>query len=331
MINIRYLLKRMKDSDFSRYQDAAARISQTTGKNKHFILVDMIGSTLKYGSGPVDYETFEMYGMTAKERADILTIGKNNKLVKELNDPNFLPYFEDKYEFIKKFNKYIKRSWAVIDDDREVISAFLKGKEIIIVKPLDECCGRGIRIVNIRDYDSIEGLLSELRDYGTPLMEEVAVQSDYMDKIYPHSVNTVRVITILNKNKVNIVAACLRVGRNGSSVDNFNNGGLAAIIDCKTGRVVTTGFDKYRNEFIEHPDTGVTFKDIQIPNWEGIKEFLDEVACIVPQVRYVGWDVALDSDNKPFLIEGNGYPGQDVTQYPKLGLGNYVVMKEALK
>ncbi len=331
MINIRYLLKRMKDSDFSRYQNAAARISKSTGKNKHLLLADMITSTLKYGSGPVDYETFEMYSMNAKEKADILTIGKNNKLVKELNDPDFLPYFEDKYEFIKKFNKYIRRSWAMIGDSREEIHEFLKDKNRIIVKPLDECCGRGIRIVNLKDYDSTDKLLSELEEYGTPLMEEVAIQSDYMNKMYPHSVNTVRVVTILNHGKVNIVASCFRVGRNGNNVDNFNNGGIASIIDYKTGKVVTNGFDKDRNEYLEHPDTGVIFKGFQIPNWTKIRSFLEEVARIVPEVRYVGWDIALDKDNNPFLIEGNGYPGQDLSQYPKLGLGNYAVMKEALK
>ncbi|MCI5698271.1 MAG: hypothetical protein MR269_04490 [Clostridiales bacterium] len=331
MINIRYLLKRMKDSDFSKYKDAAARISNSTGRGKHAILADMIISTIRYGSGPVDYETFEMFNMNAGEKADVLTIGKNNTLVKELNDPKFLPYFEDKYEFILKFNKYINRSWAMIGDSEEHISDFLKDKDRIIVKPLDECCGRGIRILNLNEYDSVESLISELKEHGTPLMEEIAIQSDLINKVYPYSINTVRIVTILNDDKVNIVGSCFRVGRNGNSVDNFNHGGIASIIDYRTGKIVTDGFDKYRNEYIYHPDTGVKFKGFQIPGWDNIRVFLEEVAHIVPEVRYVGWDIALDQDNKPFLIEGNGYPGQDVTQYPKLGLGNYAVMKEALK
>ncbi len=330
MISIRYLIKRMKNSNFSRYTEAAKRISKITGRMEKLLLIDMIISTLKYGAGPVDYETFAMYEMKAKERGDVLTIGKNNELVKRLNNPKYLPYFEDKYEFIKKFDKYIKRSWAMIDDSTDRIEAFLSDKEKIIVKPLDESCGKGIRIIDLTNYASKHDLLEELKADGTPLMEEVVVQGSYMNNIYNNSVNTVRIITILNGGKVNLVAGCLRVGRNGNYVDNFNNGGIACIIDCKTGHAATDGYDKYRKQYEVHPDTGVKFKEFKVPNWDKVKELLDEAANIVPEVRYVGWDIAFDKDNMPFLIEGNGYPGQDVTQYPKLGIGNYKVMKEAL-
>jgi hypothetical protein len=56
-----------------------------------------------------------------------------------------------------------------------------------------------------------------------------------------------------------------------------------------------------------------------------------DAARVVPQVRYVAWDVAVSRDKGPLLIEGNDYPGQDVTQYPKLGLGTYAALRKLIK
>ena len=41
---------------------------------------------------------------------------------------------------------------------------------------------------------------------------------------------------------------------------------------------------------------------------EEVKAMAIEAAHIVPQVRYVGWDIAI-SEKGPCLIEGNEYPG----------------------
>ena len=65
--------------------------------------------------------------------------------------------------------------------------------------------------------------------------------------------------------------------------------------------------------------------------WDDVVNLVVEAAKVVPQIRYVGWDVAISNKYGPLLIEGNSYPGQDVTQYPKLNLGTYSVMMDAIK
>ena len=37
----------------------------------------------------------------------------------------------------------------------------------------------------------------------------------------------------------------------------------------------------------------------------------------VPQIRYIGWDVAF-TNNGPVLVEGNEYPGYGIIQFYKL-------------
>lgn len=331
MINIKFLLKRMKNANYQGFIDASKRISKVNKKPWLVNLADCLACTAKHGSGHVDYETFEMYKMNNKERENILTISRNNSLVKMLNDQSYAHFFEDKAIFNEKFDKFIKRGWLLLNGENFAeFEEFIKDKEKVIVKPLDESCGRGIGVFFMKDYEP-KALYDELMANKQYLVEEVVVQNDVMNSLSSSSVNTIRLVTILSKGEVKVVAGCVRMGRNGNVVDNFNSGGLSSILDIKTGTMVTDGYDKYRSTYLTHPDTGTTFKGFKVPMWEEVTALVKEAGLVVPQIGYVGWDVAISRDHGPLLIEGNSYPGQDVTQYPKLNIGTYSVMMEALK
>ena len=331
MINIKFLLKRMKDANYQGFIDSAKRISKVNKRPWIINLADCLFCTAKYGSGYIDYETFEMFNMGAKDRANILTISKNNSIFKMLNDMNYIKYFEDKAAFNEKFDKYLKREWLYFgENDFEKFANFISDKDKIIAKPLDECCGRGIDIYHMKDYEP-KALFDLLIANKAYLIEEVVEQDDVMNSMSPSSVNTIRIITIRNGEKVTLVAGCVRVSRSGNVVDNFNAGGLSGILDINTGKIVTDGYDKFRDTFVTHPDTGTKFIGFEIPMWDEVVALVTEAAKVVPEVRYIGWDVAISKKYGPLLIEGNSYPGQDVTQYPKLNLGTYSVMMNAIE
>lgn len=331
MINISFLMKRMKDANYQGFIESAKRVSKINKKPWVVNLVDCLACTAKYGSGYLDYETFEMYALGRGDRENILTIGKNNSIVKMLNDQNYAHYFEDKAVFNAKFEKFLKREWLHFgENDFEKFSAFISDKEKVIAKPLDECCGKGIGIYKMADYDAKE-LFDILIANKAFLIEEIVEQDDIMNSMSPSSVNTARIITILNGDEVNFVAGCFRVSRAGNFVDNFNAGGISSILDTKSGKIVTDGYDKFREIFKAHPDTGTVFMGFEIPMWEEVVEMVTEAAKMVPEIRYVGWDVAISKKYGPLLIEGNSYPAQDLTQYPKMNLGTYSVMMEAIK
>lgn len=331
MINIKFLLKRMKDANYQGFIDSAKRVSKVNKRPWVINLADCLFCTAKYGSGYIDYETFEMFNMNAKDRANILTISKNNSIFKMLNDLNYIKYFEDKAVFNEKFDKYLKREWLYFgENDFEKFAEFISDKDKIIAKPLDECCGRGIDIYYMKDYEP-KALFDLLIANKAYLIEEVVEQDDVMNSMSPSSVNTIRIITIRNGEKVTLVAGCVRVSRSGNVVDNFNAGGLSGILDINTGKIVTDGYDKFRETFVTHPDTGTKFIGFEIPMWDEVVALVTEAAKVVPEVRYIGWDVAISKKYGPLLIEGNSYPGQDVTQYPKLNLGTYSVMMNAIE
>lgn len=83
-------------------------------------------------------------------------------------------------------------------------------------------------------------------------------------------------------------------------------------MDSRTGVVVCAG-DEMGNDYIYHSDTNVKLIGYKIPRWDEAVSTAINLAKQVPDVRYVGWDLAL-TDNGWVLIEGNE-DGQILFQY----------------
>ena len=331
MSNISFVLKRLKDANIKGFIDTAKEVSAINGKPWIAVLKDIVDCTRKYGSGRVDYITFEMYDMNDEERAKVLTIGKNNDLSKRFNNFDYVSLFDNKAEFNEKFDKFLKREWMVLDGENiDAFKSFVKDKSAVVVKPLDLSCGKGIEKVDITADLDIDAEYKRLYDNKKLLIEEVVVQDDKMATLCSTSVNTIRLITILYNGKAHLVAGAVRMGREGNFVDNFdfggyeaNVGGLAATLDTEKGEIATDPIDKHRNVYKQIPVLGTVAKGFKIPQWDEAVKLVNEAALVVPEVGYVGWDISISKDKGPLLIEGNTFPAQDFTQIPKLGIGTY--------
>ena len=350
-MNFKFYLRKIKSTDLSRFNDTAKQISQINGKPWRIVLLDIYWCALIYGSGHVDYKEYEMYTMNHKKRKGVLTEKKNNILVKKYTDFDYAIYYINKAILYKKFEKLLKRDWIVLGENTVVakpngtslkeedipkgvnlegFKEFIKDKEDIIVKPLDLSCGKGVEKIHIKDWDPTK-LFDYLLSNHQYLAEEVVVQCDEMCKLSNASVNTVRIMTILDNGKVHAVGGCVRMGTGNNVVDNFNHDGISACLDVKTGKIMTYGYDKKRNIYHEVPGKGTKIEGFQIPCWNEIIDFVKEGSLIVPEVKYLGWDLCVSKDKGIVMIECNHYPGHDCAQYPKLNLGTYDAIMEALK
>ena len=52
----------------------------------------------------------------------------------------------------------------------------------------------------------------------------------------------------------------------------------------------------------------------QIPYWDEVKRMCLDAMHVVPQVRFVAWDVAITPDG-PVFIEGNSFPSHAIPQF----------------
>lgn len=285
----------------------AKSISKKTKKNYFLIVIDMIKCGFKYQAGYYDYQEFEFYNLNKEERKTYLTRGKNNEIVKKFNDKNSFHKFEDKTEFNSIFNKYLKRKWMVLDEKNfSDFEEFIKESKEIIVKPINDEGGHGVeKIVYSNEIDCKE-LYQKLIIRDQLLVEECIKQHKDMNLLYDKSVNTMRMFTFYKNGEAYFLQAVLKIG-NGSVVDNFSSGGMYTYVS-DSGDVYVEAIDKNDNIYSTHPISNNKIVGFKVPMFKEAVELVKECAKIVPEVAYVGWDVAISEDG-PVIVEGNCFPG----------------------
>lgn len=327
MGNIIYILKRLKTMDKKAMFEKINSIHSKTKMSKLKIFMDMQKCARLYGAGYMDYDLFEMYNLTPEQRDTYLTRGRNNNFVTKYCDLSVLHYFQNKDEFNKIFDKYLKRDWIKVNETKkEDVINFLQKHETFMAKPIDGGCGKGIEKINTKDFESIEELYKYLAKTENNFeLEEVIVQHPSISKIYPNAINTVRIVTVVTtkngkslltipkeqrKNtelESHIICAYFRIGNCGKCVDNFNSGGMVAPVDETTGIVSQVAIDKQKNVYEKHPQTGEIIKEFKFPYWSEALELCKQASKEIPEMGYVGWDVAFTPEG-PLFVEGNEFP-----------------------
>lgn len=312
----------------------AKEVHKRCKKPTLFILTDMIWCGFKYGAGYMDYTVLEFYLMNSAQRDTFMTRGRSNTLVKAMNKREDWHYLEDKREFLRLFADSLNREWA----DLEAVSAeefaeFCRGKNKIMAKVIDGDGGKGVDMVEITPQTDCTALYSELKDKKQTLVEDYIIQHPDIMNIYAGSVNTLRIVTVINKQGEADITRCLiRIGA-GGAVDNISSGGMAALVDEKTGEIIKPAHDKTGATHTVHPITGAPIVGVKIPMWNEITEMTKKAALKLPTLRYCAWDVAV-TENGPVFIEGNQYPGHEIQQLPphvNNRTGMWVVYKQYLE
>lgn len=263
----------------------------------------------------IDYVQYNFYGKKRSERKKFITHGKLLKIIKICNNPKFREIFDNKIFFNKDFNDLLGRKWIDASTaDSTVIHNFLAPLSEVFIKQPDGMFGKGIDKIPLAECKDIEALIKSFQDNHL-LLEEVIKQHPSFEEFNDTSVNSMRIVTLVKaNNEVEVMAAVLRLGRKGKVADNFHHFGLAALIDIETGIVYSEGVDREWRRYVLHPDSKKTIVGFQIPFWDNVIQTVKNAAKIHPEVRYVGWDITIQSDGRIALIEGNPGADPDVTQ-----------------
>ncbi len=316
MGKLSYILGTAMRMDYKELFRTAGIVHAITGRSSPAVLADIVGCGLRYGAGFNDYLLCEFYNLTPEQRATYVTRSVNNTLVQMLNDPAYYKYFDYKSTFYRTFADYIGREWLEFSSaTQNQLEDFVSGRDAVIVKPNDGTGGKGVEKLALKDFSSVEELYNKLREDNVGVVEEVLEQHPELNALNPYSINTLRIVTIRNDTGGHILYAHLRIGNGGRPVDNLHSGGMFAPVDLDTGRIQYPAYDKDRRTYEKHPMTGVAIEGLLIPLWEQAKELCQKASEVIPQMRYVGWDVAV-TPKGPVLVEGNNLPGYDILQMP---------------
>lgn len=175
------------------------------------------------------------------------------------------------------------------------------GKKIIIKPSIESSRGRNIEILsNYTRHDIEQAICHYSKDF---VVQEVVRQSEQTAKFNPTSLNTFRIITLLLNGKFSILSTQFRCGSVNAIIDNANAGGIMIGIHLD-GRFYDFGYNsKGEKRFTSY--NGINFSGNRIKHFEQICEFVRMLHYRLPFCGIVGWDVALDQDEKPILIEIN--------------------------
>lgn len=221
-----------------------------------------------------------------------------------IKTPQNIAYVQNGNIFLIAEKKYISIEQFINSGDYDLFCKVLDGE-----------CGKGIfklKIVSGNLYCAgkqikVEQLKQKLQN-AEYLFQLSIEQHPEMSRMYDKSINSIRLVTVRNLKDGNIVVlpSILRIGTNGSIVDNTSQGGIAVGFDLQTGQLHKYGFFKpqYGFKVTEHPNTHVVFREFYIPCILQAIEMAKRFHLMLNDIHSIGWDIAISKDG-PTFIEGN--------------------------
>jgi hypothetical protein len=305
----KYLAYYFKKMDWPRFRKFLKYAKQQTGWSGFRLFMDSVKCVYRYNIGWIDYFIFRFFEKDASERDKWVGTGYKYESDLLMNPKSTRHLLENKIHFYEAYGPFVLHETCTIDDFRQDNSKAQKvlsnttGK--IVVKDALGQCGWDVEILNARDYDR-DSLIRYMKSKGFNLAEEYIIQHPDIARLSNSGVNTLRIISQLNKdNDVEILGARLRISVN-NHVDNLASGNIAAPVDLKTGKVNGLGIysDITKSSVTEHPVSGITLAGFQVPMWDACLNMVKKAALHRPENRSIGWDVVL-TDKGPELLEGN--------------------------
>lgn len=161
------------------------------------------------------------------------------------------------------------------------------------------------------------GEVSE-EDFGDSLnyvIQPAVEQHDEMKKLSVNSVNTIRVVTLLEPGRgVECFFTSLKFGISDSKVDNVNMGGRFLLLD-RDGVVISNPYDELGLECGECVASGFNYRGFRVPSYRKAVELCKELHLSYPYTRFIAWDVYIDAASVPTIIEWNArLPGMWVNE-----------------
>lgn len=232
---------------------------------------------------------------------------------KNLADMMF-PQINQADTYLKNINGYYYyRGKPVSKED-----AIAKCQEIdeAMIKPSRQLKGDGIQKISVHNgITNISGLtIGQLFDmYQKDFqLQSVIHQHEALSALNPTSVNTYRICSYRSGMEILIVYSAIRIGRLGQVIDNQSAGGMSAKIN-PDGTLGKYAYCKAGEDGIEITDTGVVLEGYKVPAFDKAISMVKNLHYYLPLYNIVGWDMTINEDGEPLLIEWNGRPGPSQT------------------
>ncbi len=246
---------------------------------------------------------------------------QRGRLRREVQRKEYEILFDDKevcYQLCKAAELPLPKQYLCVQPDdlyhgkiREILTS--EPDKQLIIKPALGMGGKGIVIayregkdIFVRDKKIVVPL-DGFHLHEKVVIQEYIGQHPSLSSIAP-SVNTVRMVTLLTKQKnVIILGAYMRFGIGDAYLDNVSSGGIEVGIDIDHGLLRGCAFDEKGNRYQTHPTSHVVFNGHQIPSWSSVVQLAIKIQQSFPYYKLLGYDLAI-TPYGPVVIEINSAP-----------------------
>lgn len=217
------------------------------------------------------------------------------------------------YDYMDQDYKILNMDEALFDrmilNNEKLIS-----KKHFIIKPTtDTCAGAGVRLFKYENgkWLSNDGDVLTLtylnRKYKSNfILQECIETSPFVKQFNETSYSTFRIITYRSvvDDKPVILGGYMRVGAKGSFKDNIWGGGYACSIN-DDGTLANFASDATRQKYDNINGVSLVDNKFVIPNFDKIRSLVYQVVKAITPNRIMSFDVILDEENNPHIIEFN--------------------------
>lgn len=215
---------------------------------------------------------------------------------------------------------------ARLDSPDELVTWLRERAEYpLFAKPVHAGFGRGAYLLQGLDATKRKLVLGQtgeevsIEDWVSALSNPAGKGYLFQAALKPHHrladlqcgrLSGLRIMTLQSpEGEPSIYRAIWKVPRQFNIIDNFESGtlgNLLAAVDIDDGRVlrVIQGYGLSLKNLACHPDSGLSFDNLILPDWSEVKDTVLKAARLLPRFGFQHWDVAL-TDQGPVLIEVN--------------------------
>lgn len=250
---------------------------------------------------------------------------------KNLNDI-VLPSINQPHTYLKNRNGYFYVENKPVSLDDAVSKCGNIGD--VIIKPTLSSHGRGVKKLHVENgIVDVKGtkLKDLLSDYGNNyLIQDLVKQHPAMNALNPDSINTMRIVTYRKGMEVFVLYSAIRIGRKGQAIDNESAGGISTKINLD-GTLSKYAYGAPGQDKIEITDSGVVLEGYKVPSFEKALAMVKEQHLNLPFQDLVGWDICVDADGTPVMLEWNTTPELSQSAVgPAFGDYTEMVIKDAM-
>lgn len=188
--------------------------------------------------------------------------------------------------------------------EKKFISTIYEYKGDVVIKKDKVQSGVGVSFISAKNISS-----DHFQKGFNYLIQPAVQQHAVLKKIHEHSVSTLRITTYIDSSgEVNIKHRSLRVGAKDNRM--VNQSGMFFFLN-EEGEASSNIFSRVGIDLGQfHPDSGVDVRTLKVPGVKAAVDICKEMHLKFPYLRFIAWDLYIDKNEIPKIIEWNTiYPG----------------------